>query len=70
MAGLLRLDELESVHRVPSSFAKKAAAFFQDFSLLAEDPVLSPESSELLTLLGGETLSLATVDLCLPEPAT
>jgi hypothetical protein len=62
--------EPEGAHRVPSSFAKKALGLFQDFSLLTEDPVLSPESSEFLTLFGGETLSLAAVDLCLLDPVT
>ena len=33
-----------------------------------EDPVLPPESPELLALLGGEPFSLTTIDLCLLDP--
>jgi hypothetical protein len=63
MNSLLRLNEREGAHRVPSSFAKKAAAFSR--SHFAEDFVLLAQPTKLLTLFGSKALSLTAIDLCL-----
>jgi hypothetical protein len=58
--GPLRADE--AVHRRylrPVSVAKKAAAFFQDFALLAQLPVLALELCQACPLVGLQALGVA-----------
>ena len=49
---------------------RRRLLLFQDLPLFTENPVLFAESPQLLTLFGGQALSLAAVDLCLLDPAT
>ena len=68
VASLLRLDEPEGAHRIPSSFAKKALVLFSRFLFVAKDPVFPPEPSEFLTLFGAVPLPLTAINLCLFDP--
>jgi hypothetical protein len=69
VSGLLRLDELEGAHRVPSSFAKNPPRpSFQYLTLFSEELVLFAQPAELLTLFGARAFALAMIDLCLSDP--
>jgi hypothetical protein len=48
--------------------AKKGAHLYQDLPLLLEDPDPPSQAAELLSLLGGEPLRAAGVDVRLANP--
>lgn len=69
VVGLLRGDEPVGIaHRPSLSRAKKAAAFFQDFSLLQQGAVFMTKAPELLSLLRCQALALAGIDVGLLDP--
>ena len=65
--GPLHVDEPEQVHRIPSSLAKKGAAFRRT-SFYCLRMQFSSEPTQLLSLAGGQALSLSGVDLGLLDP--
>jgi len=47
---------------------EEGRGFFEDFSLLQQGAVLTAQAPELLSLLGGQALALAGVDVGLLDP--
>jgi hypothetical protein len=66
--GLLRRGEPIQAHRVSLSFAKKAAAIFQDLPLLLEQQHPPTQLAQLLVLIAGQTIALTALDLRLLHP--